>query len=220
MNLFKDIFTYPVRGGGKYILAIGAILTVGSHLMSFAPLVGGIAGLILFAYFCAMYFKMIESSATGGKEAPEYPDISNFFEDVIWPMLQLVIIGLISFGPLMIYQYEAGMEAQAPIAAALSIFGAVYSPMAVLAVVVLGRISAISPHVVIPAIFRAGWRYLLAVGLLAVISGLESLSEQFIADLFLIKYLVMAVVGMYCLMANARTLGLIFRDRRDELNWI
>ncbi len=220
MNVFKDIFTYPVRGGGKYILVIGAILTIASHLMSIAPLVGGIAGLILFAYFCATFFKMIESSATGGKEAPEYPDISNLFEDVIWPMLQLVIIGLISFGPMMIYQYYAGKGAQVPIVAALEIFGTVYSPMAVLAVVVLGRMSAASPHIVIPSIFRAGWYYLLAVGLLALISGLNSAFEHFLAGLFIVKYVVMAVVGMYCLMANARTLGLIFRDRREELNWI
>lgn len=220
MHIIKDILTYPFRGGGKYILLIGVILTLAGNLVSIAPLVGGIAGLLLYAYFCAVYFKLIESTSTGGTEAPDYPDISNFFEDVIWPMLQITFILLLSFGPFAIYAYRAGEEMNPLISGGLLILGIVYFPMALLAAVILGRLSAAGPHVVFPSIFRAGWYYLLAVGILVLIYGAEMACGELLEEFFIIKYLVMAVVSMYAMMANARTLGLVFRDRREELNWI
>lgn len=220
MNFFTDIITYPFRGGGKYILLIGAMLSLGSDLASMAPLVGGIASLLLFGYFCAVYFKIIESSAVGGKEAPEYPELSNLMEDVIWPMLQIVLILLVSFGPLWGYLFAFGEAANGGVVLALTCLGILYAPMALLAVVILGYMGALSPHIVIPAVFRAGWLYLAAILLLGAIYGIEACITHFLAGWFIVKFLILAVTSMYCLMANGRALGLIFRDRREELNWV
>lgn len=198
----------------------GAILSLVADLASLAPVVGGVASLLLFGYFCAVYFKIIESSAVGGKEAPEYPELSNIMEDIIWPMLQIVIVILVSFGPAWGYLIYAGKDAHAGMAFALTGLGILYAPMAMLAVVILGHMGALSPHIVLPAIFRAGWLYLAAVLLLLVIYGLQGVVANFLAGWFIIKFLILAFVSMYCLMANGRALGLIFRDRREELNWI
>jgi hypothetical protein len=147
MNLLKDILTYAYRGTGKYILISCVVLSVITEVVGFAPLVGPIAALLLSGYFCAIYFQMIQSSATGGKDAPDFPDTANLFEDVIWPMLQILVVALISFGPLLGYVIWAGEEQVNPlIGYGLVGFGVIYFPMAMLAVVILGYMGALSPH--------------------------------------------------------------------------
>jgi len=221
MKILQDIVTYAYRGSGKYVLILCVVLSLVAKLAGIAPLVGPIASILISAYFCAIYFQMIQSSATGGKEAPEFPDTANLFEDIIWPMLQIFVVLLVSFGPLIGYMVWAGEDDVRPIIGyGLLAFGAIYFPMAMLAVVVLGYTGALSPHIVIPAIFRAGWLYWVAVSMLCILYFVESQIESMLSGLFLIKFVILAVVGVYTLMTNARILGVIYRERQEELGWL
>ncbi len=221
MNILKDILTYAYRGSGKYVLIVCVVLSVVAELAGIAPLVGPIAALLLSAYFCAIYFQMIQSSATGGKEAPEFPDTANFFEDIIWPMLQIFVVGLVSFGPFIGYMIWAGEERFDPlIGYGLIGLGVIYFPMAMLAVVVLGYTSALSPHIVVPAIFRGGWLYWVGVLMLCLLYVAGSIIEDALSGSLIIGTLVMSLVGSYTLMTNARILGVVYRERQEELGWL
>lgn len=221
MNILKDILTYAYRGSGKYVLVLCVVLSLIAKIAGIAPLVGPIASLLLTAYFCAIFFQLIQSSATGGKEAPEFPDTANFFEDIIWPMLQVWIVALVSFGPMIAYLIWAGDDREIPlISYGLLGFGIIYFPMAMLAVVVLGYMGALSPHIVIPAIFRAGWLYWFAVLLLCLLYFAESKIMSALSGYFIIKYIVLSFVGVYTLMTNARILGVVYRERQEALGWI
>ena len=221
MKILQDIVTYAYRGSGKYVLILCVVLSLVAKLAGIAPLFGPIASILISAYFCAIYFQMIQSSATGGKEAPEFPDTANLFEDIIWPMLQIFVVLLVSFGPLIGYMVWAGEDDFTPmIGYGLLAIGAIYFPMAMLAVVVLGYTGALSPHIVIPAIFRAGWLYWVAVSMLCILYFVESQIESMLSGLFLIKFVILAVVGVYTLMTNARILGVIYRERQEELGWL
>ncbi len=79
MNILVDILTFAWRGSGKYMLITCVVLSIAAELAGFAPLLGPVAALLLGGYFCAIYYQLIQSTATGGKEAPEFPDISNIF---------------------------------------------------------------------------------------------------------------------------------------------
>ena len=87
-------------------------------------------------------------------------------------------------------------------------------------VVVLGYFGAISPHIVIPAIVRAGGVYWLAVSVLAMLY----LGQSFLAGMLdgwpIIGTLIMSIASMYLLMTNGRILGIIYRERREQMNWI
>ncbi len=221
MKILKDILTYAYRGSGKYVLILCVVLSLITKLVGVVPLLGPIAGLLLSGYFCAIYFQMIQSSATGGKEAPEFPDTANFFEDIIWPMLQIIVVGLVSFGPLLGYLFWVGGEHMKPfIGYGLFGFGIVYFPMAMLAVVVLGYMGALSPHIVIPGILRAGWLYGFAVLMLCMLYFAESVIECVLSGLCIIKYIILAFFGVYTLMTNARILGIVYRERQEELGWL
>ncbi len=221
MSLFKDILTFAYRGSGKYVLLTCVILSVIADLAGLAPLFGSIASLFIAGYFCAIYFQLIQSSATGGKEAPEFPDTANLFEDIFWPMLQVLVVAAVSFGPVVAYLGLVDEnQFNAPIANSLLGFGVVYFPMAMLAVVVLGYTGALSPHIVIPAIFRGGWVYWIGVLLLVILYFAGSVIEDVLAGKLILKHLIMAVVGGYTLMTNARILGVVYRERQDELGWL
>lgn len=221
MNILKDILTYAYRGGGKYVLIVCVVLSVVAKLASIAPLVGPLAGILLSGYFCATYFQMIQSSATGGREAPEFPDTANLFEDIIWPMLQIVVVGLVSFGPFIGYSIWAGDERLNPlIGYGLLGGGVIYFPMAMLAVVVLGYTGALSPHIVIPAIFRGGWLYWVGVFMLCLLYIARSMIESALSGNLVLGTLVISLVGAYTLMTNARILGVVYRERQEELGWL
>lgn len=221
MHLLKDIFTYAYRGSGKYVLAVCIGLSVIASLAQLAPFLGGFASLLLGSYFCAIFFQLIQSTAVGGKEAPEFPEASNLLEDIILPMLQIFAVAFVSFGPALLYVMLApasGMKET--IYLCLVGAGVIYFPMAMLAVTVLGYLGALSPHIVLPAIFRAGWLYGVAVLLLVLIYMTEVFLGKLLEGHLILGPLVMAVVTSYTLMTNARTLGVIYRERQEELNWL
>jgi hypothetical protein len=221
MTILKDILTYAYRGSGKYVMIVCVVLSVVAKLAGIAPLVGPIAALLLSAYFCAIYFQMVQSSAIGGKEAPEFPDTANFFEDIIWPMLQILVVCIVSFGPFIWYSIRAGDDHLNPlIGYGILGLGVVYFPMAMLAVVVLGYTGALSPHIVVPAIFRAGWLYWVGVFMLCLLYIAGSFIERALSGSLIIGTLVMSVVSTYTLMTNARILGVVYRERQEELGWL
>lgn len=221
MNHIKDILTFAWRGNGKYVLITCAVLSIIADLAGLAPLIGAIATLFLSGYFCAIYYQLIQSTATGGHEAPEFPDASNIFEDIIWPMLQIFVVALVSFSPLLGYVFGAGDERANPIIVyALLGLGVVYFPMAILAVVILGYTGALSPHIVIPAIFRGGWIYWIGVFLLLALYFLGAVVDHVFSGQIIVGHLMMAIVGSYTLMTNARILGVVYRERQEELGWL
>ncbi|MFY7817139.1 MAG: hypothetical protein ACOVRB_02115 [Akkermansiaceae bacterium] len=221
MHLLKDIFTFAWRGSGKYVMIICVALSVVSDLASLSPLFGGIATLLLSGYFCAIFYQMIQSTATGGKEAPEFPDTSDIFEDIIWPMLQTTAVIAAAFGPYLIHYFLVDERtSHSPISLALLGFGIIYFPMAMLAVIILGYTGAMSPHIVMPALWRGGGTYWFGVILLLILYGISEWIDTMFSGQIIVGHLIMAVVGSYTLMTNARILGLVYREKQEELGWL
>lgn len=219
MKLLKDIFTYAFRGSGKYIFFFCVVLSLIGKITSFAPAIGGIAWLFISTYFCATYFQMIRSSANAEKEAPEFPTVTSLIDDLIMPMLQTIGVCIVSFGPLLGYILWAGEAGNRMVGYGLLAFGVVYYPMAMLAVVVLGYAWALSPHIVVPAIFRGGWLYWLAVVLLSLLYfGLGWVSDTDGIN-FWVEPFVLSIISTYTLMTNARILGVVYRERKEQLGW-
>lgn len=221
MNILTDSLSYPIRGSGKYMLICLAVISIVVDLISFAPMIGLISVLLLFGYLCSVYFQIIQSTAVGGSEAPHFPETSNLIEDIVSPAAQVVAVLGVSFLPLITASFLLRKETPDPLLLhSLELFGILYAPMAILAVSVLGYLGAMSPHIVIPAIFRAGWLYPVVIVALCLLYVAEGLIDDAFGSHFILRSLVMAGIGGYIMMANGRMLGLIFRQRREELCWI
>ena len=181
MNLVSDALTYPLRGSGKYMLLWGAVLSVIASIAGFAPL-------FISAYFCATYFTIVETTAVGQSEAPQFPDVSNILEDLLWPLFKVMIVFILCYLPHLAYLITTGNNDA--IATFLLVLGLIYFPMAILAVIVLGYLGAMNPMIVIPSIFRAGGFYLLAVIFLGLIYFLQATVAEALGGYFIIGGLV------------------------------
>ncbi len=102
----------------------------------------------------------------------------------------------------------------------LTIFGIVYFPMAMMAVVALGNLGAASPLLVFPAIVSAGGYYWVAVISLVFLYFAETFILESLSGFSIVGSLIAAFLGMYSLMANGRILGLIYREKGEGLGWL
>lgn len=225
MKILLDILSYPWRGSGKYMLIICAGLSVAATLAGLAPFIGGIASLILAGYFCALFFRLVETSASGAAEAPDFPEVSHLMQDIIVPMLRTLAVGLISFGPALLYLLWAGPRQEDSLVANLLLaLGTIYAPMALLAVAVRDDSTSLSPHIVLPAIFRGGWVYWVAV-LYTVLQYVvqlyleRQLTGPMTVGQMLLSHLTLSFAEAYLLMAHARALGLVYQVRGEKLGW-
>lgn len=94
--------------------------------------------------------------------------------------------------------------------------------MALLAVAVTDNFLALSPHVVMPSIFRVLLPYLLACVLLGLLVGLR-VGFQLLMNSVPIPFLpsiILGFVSLYFLVIEMRILGLLFRSYRERLGWL
>jgi len=222
MNTCLDISTYAFRGNGKYVLIIGAGISILADIVSFAGGLYSLISLILLAgYICAVFFDIINSTATGNDEAPDFPEVSNVIEDVFEPLVHMLAASLVSFGPWLAYWHFTDDAAiNSSILYGLLGFGVIYFPMAMLAVVILGRLGGMSPHIVIPAIFRGGWLYWFAVLLICLLYFAELKASAIYGDQLILGTFIAAILGMFTIMTSGRILGIVYRDREEELDWL
>ena len=221
MGHLKGIATYAFRGTGKFVLITIIVLSIVMELAQFANLLGLLAILFISAYFAAIYFQLVQSSAVGDADAPDFPDTANLIEDLFVPMLHMLMVALVSFGPLVFYTaLTPADDLHGGIVIGLLALGIIYYPMGMLAVVVLGSILALNPLIVIPSIFRSGWLYWLGIGMLCVLYIAGSVIESQLGGSLIVGTLVQAAIGGYTFMTNARILGIIYREREEELAWV
>lgn len=203
------------------ILIWGAILGVASDLASILPVLGVIAGLILAAYFCAIFFEVMITSAGGSNDCPGFPNLADILDDLILPFIKVAAVALFSFAPFLIYAFSVPAETSSGlIALPLIGIGLAYFPMAILAVGILGTFRGMSPHIVIPSILKAGGLYWAIVGILFAVYLVESYLLGFLSGIFIVGALVTALVSMLTLMLNGRLLGILYRNKEAELEWI
>lgn len=220
-EVLRDGFAYPFRENGRMILIWGAILGVGSGLVSFLPVIGLIAGLILSAYFCAIFFEIMITSATGSNDCIGFPNLSDLLDDLILPFFKVVAVGLFSFAPAILLAFSVLENSVGELLfIPLVGVGIIYFPMAILAVGILGTFRGMLPDIVVPAILKVGGLYWAIVGILFGVFLVKIYLLGFLSDIFIVGALVSAFVSMLTLMINGRLLGLLYRNKEDELEWV
>ena len=99
--------------------------------------------------------------------------------------------------------------------------GAIYFPMALLAVAMFDSLAAVNPLLVIPAMRKAPMEYLVVVfvssGIMVVL-----LVKKFLTPFIpipLLPSLVSSGLSFYLFMVQVRLLGILYHARRRELGW-
>lgn len=216
-----DILTYPFHKSGYPLFFVGVILILLSNFASVMPVVGGFASIFIFAYLSGLFFELVNLSATDQEELYSFPDLSDPWEDIALPAIKVVGVIAISFLPLI--AWEVWGDPESPNAGAIwyasVAWAALYFPMAMLATVIFGSLFGASPHIVFPAIFRSGGLYIVAALLVFALIALETFSGYFLPE-GITGLIVSAFIVMFVMMTTARTLGLLYLRREDELGWV
>ncbi len=249
-------FLFPLRGSG------GLVLIVGTFLLALFKAGGGMGGLgtkggsnpgfssglsfgwwglmaraVILGYLFTYMQNIIHSTALDDEELPSLPDITNFWEDILLPCLQLIGVVLISFAPAIAVEFWAiatEQEGVGPLLTAALVLGGLYFPMAFLSLAMLDSVAAANPLQVIPSILRVPREYLVVLVVLAVVFGIRALGDFAIVLLFpkgIATHSIAKLLGMfaaqafwglaslYMLTVGMRILGLLYATRKEQLAW-
>ena len=224
-------FAYPIRGSGPVVLVMVALfalvlLAVGAWIGRILAPYGFILTIAIDIFVCGyivlMLLNTVAASARGEGGMPLTPavDFDNPMASAALPLFLLIGCGALCFAPAVAYYGLGGRHMDALFAALLAI-GALYFPMALLAVSVYEQIEALSPGPIVRSIVRVFGDYLLACIVFYVLIGLAVLAWRHItfrpAQLALALRL---VVLLYATTAAAHVLGRLYHANRARLRWM
>jgi len=236
-NLFLclgEIFRYPFRASGTILLIGGSLMILFYKIMiAWASKVGpfGIGAIILFTFLFFGYsvsylHKIVQSSANGDKELPDWPDLALLWDDIGQPTLHMLGVILLSFAPVLGYFIYQGTDTTPWVWVPLLILGLIYFPMACLSVSIFNTLLAANPLTVFSSIFKVLQNYYLASFIFwaAFVAGfvidiaLNLIPSEMLA-LRIILVLITTPISLYLLIVEARVLGLIYFGNSDKLGW-
>ena len=213
-------FGYPFKRNGMILLVLGAVVF---FVLEFLSGYSWIISIITTGYLFAYMQKIIAHSAQGEDGMPEFPEFGEWWSDIILPFLLFAGTFVASFAPALVLFFFARENAAFALAIIPAIlFGAIYFPMALLAVAVSDNFVALSPHIVVPSMFRVFLPYAVACLVLGVLVGVRfgSMFAMTFVPVPILPAVFLGFISLYLLVVEMRILGLLFRSYRDRLAWL
>lgn len=224
-------FIYPFRGNGVLILIFSAIL--------FAALGATMAGILsilikmaAIGYLFSYMQNIIHATAAEEKHMPELPGRDDLFGGFV----RLVGTVIMSFGLTIGLLVAKLCGVDIPVSAIIitMLLGCVYFPMAFLVVAMKDNVLACNPLVVVPAILRVPFPYLVTVVLFASLFGFQQVgnlissmagavtfttTDMSVLFISLGIRVLWSFVSIYLLTVNMRILGLLYVTQKEKLAW-
>jgi hypothetical protein len=218
---------YPLAGDGAIMLAAGTVfftLLIGGTML--APRASILLGVFSFGYLLVALQHIVQTSAYGEPRMPAWPafESATWFDELLHPCLLWTGTLALCLGPgyaVLSFYADAGDTTVIGFGWVLLIGGAVYLPMALLAVAMTDSLGGLDPRLVIPSILAIPGRYLLALVLLGVMTAMGQAVHAGLDRLHLgwLAALPNGFVTLYIAVVQARLLGLIYHTNRDRFRW-
>src|SRR5262245_29112270 len=127
-------FVYPFKKDGLILLIGGTVMFAVLHILQGFSGIASLGVMVLtVGYLFAYMQRIIVSSAQGEDGMPDWPDFSNYWDDIILPFLQLAATWLVCLGPAIACAIFAPATLKLG-CIPLFVLGLIYFPMALLAV--------------------------------------------------------------------------------------
>jgi hypothetical protein len=227
-QLLPKAFKYPFQGDGWILMVTGTLFYLFVSFIAHARTFGaaGMTGLLVlsifaFGYLFAYMSQIIVSTSNGARQMPDWPDFGSW-EDVIVPLLQMIVMLVCCFSPVLLV---AAVALEVPWALNLILpaflLGCLYLPMATLAVAMFDSVTALNPLLIIPSIIQVRIEYLVACGVLFLIlllQGIINFAMNKLGNPY-VPGVICGFLGWYFLTIEMRILGLLYRTKKHELGW-
>ncbi len=221
-----DALVYPWRDSGWMLILSGGFLLLLVMIVAGTGILGLIVLTTLGGYLTAHYFNVIETTLTGQRSQPEWPELTgDLWSDVAGPALRINAIHIIATLPaLLLAVWAAAADPNTDgvfwlrwLALA---FDCLYFPLAVVAVAMTGNLVSALPHQVLPAIMRGGLPYVTGAGLLFGIVAAIGVSFEAVLALPWIGWLLTLCGVMWVVLFHGRYCGLLYRRCEERVGWV
>lgn len=225
-------FAYPLKAEGLVLLCVGTMLYLFIEAATYVLSLGGLfglAGVIIMTVFGVGYIfsymkRIIASTAEGNEGMPDWPDFTDWGEDILVPFFQMLGTLLFSFLPLfaVLVMSVKGMDVADWLIIPAIIAGCLYYPMGLLSVALHDTIAGLNPLLIVPSIFRVFGAYLVCclvvAGIFLVRTAMVELLPR-VLPVPIFPYVISGFVGLYLLTTLMRVIGLLYLAKKDELGW-
>ncbi len=230
LELLPDIFSYPFKGNGRYLLIGGTAAYLFIDLLSYFmifSLLGLILAIIFSGYLAAFIMKIISSSSDGAVEPPDWPDFTDLWDDILCPAAKVGGTTIFCFIPFIIYLFsyyplEWFMNPRwlyDPVTWLLLLSGILYYPMALIAMSPSDSVSFVNPVFVLPSIIKVFRDYIAACLVLLLVIMVRFFSMFFFPDIPLVSSVVTNFLSLYFILVEMRILGLLYFANQERLGW-
>ncbi len=217
-------FAYPLTLDGLAVLFAGVLFfSVARFLVSFlgfVPFIGWalavLAHIMLTGYFTGYLMSIMETSARGELDPPDWPDLNDCHESVLKPFLFMLVLGGITIGPTLAYSHFANSPNDT-VAFLILATGLFYFPMGMLCAALTNNLAGLSPLLVFRAVKAAPGRYVTA-WLLVIVAVAARLAGQTLLSALgipFVSYLLAMAVSFYFMFVAARIMGLLCHTSGD-----
>jgi len=225
-------FSYPFKRDGLILLAGGTLflclIKAALFFCKYAFLYGIVATVVLgvwgTGFFISFFRRIVAGSATGEDVMPDWPDVTDFSNDILAPFLQFVGTVALSFlpaiGVFVFVPKDFAYLNQAQLAGLA--LGYAYFPMAFLAVSMLDSVVAANPLLVLQGILKMPWNYLLTAAVFGGVMVVKWTGDEYLPHFLpvpLVPAILSSFLGLYLLTVFMRILGLLYRDNKEKLGW-
>lgn len=225
-------FAYPFSTEGMVLLCVGTIFYLFLEFVGYVSRMGGLfglAGVIIitvfgFGYFFAYMKRIITSTGEGSDEMPDWPDFTDWSDDILIPFFQMISTAVFSFLPAIVIMVATiqGYEALGLALIPAILFGCVYYPMGLLSVAMHDTVAGLNPVLVIVSIFRVFKEYVvtcLVLGAVFAVRVATAVLLPMIMPIPVVPYVIAGFAGLYLLVVLMRIIGLLYLAKKDELGW-
>ncbi|MHC4516989.1 MAG: hypothetical protein ACYTAS_00230, partial [Planctomycetota bacterium] len=222
-----DILLYPTSPSGLCILGvlvgIPLALTLFRRLLGNAGRVIGyalaFAGLLIGLYAMWYLAECIYDSARGGTRAPEMPVEKTDWRQMFSRVVYLAAVGVVFILPARLYVMFTNRSDG--IYWALVVWGVVFFPMGLLAMVAHDSESALNPFFLLGAIFRTLGEYVCLMILFAIVTAPLWLSSRDSQDSppAIWREMLGNAIAAYGAFLLAHVLGRFYWRNRERLDW-
>lgn len=235
INFYTELpraFEYPFRAEGMVLLTVGTlfylIVESATYVSRFAGLIGLVSVIFLtvfgFGYLFAFMKSIITSTAQGSQVLPDWPDVSEWAEDIVLPFGQMLGTAVFSFLPVVgLWVAEAlGIDVPVWLFIAAIVVSSFYYPMGLLSVAMHDTVIGLNPLLIVISISRVIREYLVCWLVLAGVFAVRQLTIAFLPKILplpIVPYVISGFVGLYLLTVLTRILGLMYLAKKNELGW-
>ncbi|MFO0625624.1 MAG: hypothetical protein U0325_08395 [Polyangiales bacterium] len=198
-------------------------LSIGGWLLSFLPLIGGVAAA---GAKLAYLFSVVRATARGGDDLPHATDFVDW-SDLIRPTVRSMLAAAVALAPLLVaLAGAADSRALVPLVPLAALWAVAYLPGAmIVASLNDGCLGGANPLPVVELMRRIPRDYAITVGVLVGVGGASMLVTLLVAAvripvpiLSTVVSLALGAVALLGPLWMARILGLLLRERADELS--